>query len=113
MTTIVSDVAALATPVDALEIHEKVGIVMEDRCARCHQESVASEMNGGFDFATELAFLAEDEDYIEPEDPEASPLFEHLVGDEDTMPPSPRDRLSEDEIEWVRVWIEEGAPSAQ
>ncbi len=83
--------------------------VLRNRCARCHSQGVDADMNGAFDYVTDLAFLAEDDDYIEPEDAEASPLFERLVDDADPMPPSPHDRLSEREIEWIAEWIDEGA----
>ncbi|MGH0037518.1 MAG: heme-binding domain-containing protein [Myxococcota bacterium] len=83
--------------------------VFRSRCARCHREGVHEDMNGAFDFVTDLEFLAEDEDYVVADEPDESPLFERLVDEVDPMPPSPNDSLSEEEIEWVRAWIADGA----
>jgi mono/diheme cytochrome c family protein len=88
---------------------DRVSDVVRNRCARCHNEGVHDDMNGAFDFVSDLPFLAEDEDYVVAGDAEGSPLFERLVDGSDPMPPSPNDALSPDEIELVREWIDEGA----
>jgi len=99
------------TPAEDAPLAERAEDVFRNRCARCHQEGVDDEMNGGFDYVTDLAFLADDEDYVVAGESDDSPLYERLTDDEDPMPPSPSDRLAPHEIEWIRQWIDAGAPT--
>jgi mono/diheme cytochrome c family protein len=93
-----------------LSLAERTAGVLRDRCARCHNPDVDDEMNGEFDFVADLPFLVDDGEYVEPEDVEASKLWERIASREEPMPPSPNDRLDRAEKALVREWIEEGAP---
>ncbi len=94
---------------EARDLPGRAADLLRNRCSRCHRGAVDDEMNGGFDYAWDVEYLSEDEDYVVAEDSEGSPLFERLIDDRDPMPPSPHDRLTEDEVELVRLWIDEGA----
>ena len=85
--------------------------LLRDRCARCHNPKIPAEIHDGFDFAGDLRLLVEDEEYVEPGEPEESEIYEHVLpGAEEPMPPSPEDRLTAEEREILRRWIAEGAP---
>jgi mono/diheme cytochrome c family protein len=105
--------AEWAAPGEEAAIPERAAHLFRSRCARCHNPGVDEDMNGAFDFVSDLEFLAEDEDYVVAEDADESPLFERLVDDEDPMPPSRNDGLSENEIEIIRRWIDEGAEAPE
>ena len=83
--------------------------LVENRCARCHNDQVEGEMNGDFEDVADLEWLAEDGEYVNPGDLDASLLYERITSKEEPMPPSSNDNLTPAEIDSVRRWIEDGA----
>ncbi len=73
--------------------------IFKPKCAGCHNE----EHKSGFDATTYETLM---QWVIEPGNPDASMLFASI---NDNMPPNPKNRLSAEEIESVRLWIEAGA----
>lgn len=89
--------------------YEHVIALIRNRCVRCHRDGVALDMNGEFVDVADLEFLVEDGEYIDPDDIDASKLFERVSSEEEPMPPSPNDRLSAEDLASLRRWIEDGA----
>lgn len=104
--------AALAQRADDAPEHgsyEHALALMRDRCARCHRDGVAADMNGDFVDVVDLEYLVDDGEYIDPDDLEASLLWERAASEAEPMPPSPNDRLHPDELASLRAWLENGA----
>ena len=80
---------------------EHLGSRGKTRC-RVERETLENDV-------VDLAWLVEDGEYIDPEDLEASTLYEDISGDDEPMPPSPNDRLTQAEIASIGNWIEAGA----
>ncbi|MDG1359167.1 MAG: PSD1 and planctomycete cytochrome C domain-containing protein [Phycisphaerales bacterium] len=99
---------------DALRYGRDIRPILSDRCFLCHGPDAATQMadlrlDSFADATRELDGLAA----IVPGDPEASLLFERITTDDphDVMPPpkSGKRAISDDEIDLIRRWIEQGA----
>jgi mono/diheme cytochrome c family protein len=108
-----SALAVEAADPDQGDLSQRAYGVLADRCARCHTESVDGSMNGEFDFITDLEFLQDSPEYVDLDSPEDSELIVRVLDDEDPMPPSLHDKLSDRERSTLTEWIEAGAPIYQ
>jgi hypothetical protein len=89
--------------------------ILSDRCFKCHGPDPASRQEElRLDLREDVVADRGGYAVIVPGDPEASELWHRIDAHdpEDLMPPSDsnKKRLSEDEKELVRRWIEDGAP---
>lgn len=91
----------------------KIKPLFAQKCGACHGES-AKEIKGEFDLRTRAALLQggeSGEPAINFEKPNASLLLAALRWEDGLeMPPKENDRLSVEQIGWVRRWIKAGAP---
>ena len=89
----------------------KVRPLLVEHCLECHGED-PEVLKGGLDLssAAGIARGGESGPVIVPGDPEASPLFESVTYANKEFAMPPRGRLSDQEIEAIRAWIEMGAP---
>ena len=78
--------------------------VLSERCFSCHGESGANE--GGFNYALNRKHLVRE--LVVPGSPEESKLFQRISSGE--MPPD-GDRLTEEEVQALKVWIAADAPA--
>lgn len=85
-------------------------LIFDPKCVTCHSATgKASEVP----FATIEDFLRGPKPLVVPGDPLHSPLYIAITRmDEDRMPPPGKGRepLSPAAIEYIRLWIENGAP---
>ena len=82
------------------------------KCGGCHGAS-ANELKGEFDMRSRAALLRggeSGEPAIDFKNPDASPLLLAVRWDGLEMPPKENDRLSDEQIDWIRQWIAAGAP---
>lgn len=94
----------IAQETERVDFVRDIQPIFERHCVRCHGEEVAENMR--MDNREEVL------DYIEIEDAEGSLLYEHLISDDEDEkmpPPDEEDPLSEQEIQLVARWINEGA----
>jgi mono/diheme cytochrome c family protein len=109
--------APQATPGDAETrqlFAERVLPLLKEKCFACHGDDV-KKLRGGLDLRTRTAMLAggkRGKPVIVPGRPEDSLLYLSVTRQNDklAMPPKENDRLSAEQIEWVRQWIAAGAP---
>src|SRR5262245_3211575 len=90
----------------------KVLPLLQARCFACHGDD-AEKLRGQFDLRTREAMLAGGESgkpALVPGKPEASPIVRAVSWDGLKMPPKENDRLSAEEIGWLRQWVAGGAP---
>ncbi len=94
--------------------HARALQLLKQRCNVCHGDD-ADDVRGDLDLRTREGMLrgGETGPAIVPGDPEQSALFVAVTWrDPDLrMPPKENDRLSEAEVELIRRWIADGAPS--
>ncbi|GAB5559685.1 MAG: PSD1 and planctomycete cytochrome C domain-containing protein [Synoicihabitans sp.] len=97
----------------------KVQPLLKQKCFACHGDD-KDELEGGLDMTSldEMLFGGDAyENALVPGSPDESAIFQAILWkDEDLeMPPKENDRLTEDQVEIVRQWIENGAlwPSAE
>ena len=89
--------------------------VFREKCFSCHGEDL-DDIRGEFDMRS-LAGLLQGGESGEPSvvtgRPESSPLFmavSRTSDDWSAMPPKENDRLSAEQIDWIKQWIAAGAP---
>ena len=89
--------------------------LMADKCLACHGKD-EDKIKGGLDLRT-FASAREGGDSekpsIVPGKPEESPFYLAVTRAHETwesMPPKENDRLSPEQIGWIKQWIEAGAP---
>ncbi len=91
----------------------KVLPLLQEKCAGCHGND-SDDIKGAFDVRTRESLLRggeSDEPAIIPgRPPEESPFYQAITWDGLEMPPKENDRLSEEQIAWVRRWIVADAP---
>src|SRR5262245_4419441 len=84
--------------------------LLKEKCFACHGENV-KEWQGNLDLRTRQGMLAggeSDEPAIVPGKPEESPLFLAITREDKVwtaMPPKDNDRLSREQVEYIRQWI--------
>ncbi len=90
----------------------KVLPLLKAKCVGCHGED-AEDIKGEYDVRSREALLAggeSGEPSIVPGKPDESPLFAAVNWEGMEMPPKENDRLTAEQIEVLRSWIEAGAP---
>ena len=85
--------------------------IFEFNCVACHRDGY---IKGGLRMDTrELAFKGGENGVgVVPFQAEKSPVYTsitHPIEDERVMPPKAKDRLTKEEIEFVKLWIQQGA----
>ena len=103
-----------ASPAEQLFVR-RIRPLLAGRCGACHGKT-AERVEGGL-VLTEATGISRAADSghpaVVPGAPEASPLIRAVGRDDDdfsAMPPKEADRLSANEIQWLREWIAGGAP---
>ncbi len=93
----------------------RIAPLLQAKCLACHGAE-ANNIQGGFDLRTSFAVAKggdSGESAIVVGKPEKSPLYLAVTRTEDTwsaMPPKEADRLSAEQVEWIKTWIAGGAP---
>ncbi len=89
----------------------KVRPILIAHCLECHGED-PDALKGGLDLSTAAGVLRGGESGVTlvPGDPEASPLYHAVTYADKEFAMPPRGRLSDQEVEALRMWIEMGAP---
>ncbi|MFB0985707.1 MAG: DUF1553 domain-containing protein [Phycisphaerales bacterium] len=113
-TNLDADDDSLQIEVDAVGIEffeRKIRPIFLDHCLECHGEDPGS-LKGDFDISHAAGTRAGGESGIAiiPGDPGASPLFQAVSYEDQEFAMPPRGRLSEQQVEDIRKWIEIGAP---
>jgi len=93
----------------------KVQPLFREKCLGCHGEK-PDELESGFDIRSRAAVLrggdSFGEDVLVLGEPSKSALYAMVQREEPDfeMPPKETDKLTQEEIWWIRDWIEGGAP---
>ena len=92
----------------------KINAILESKCLACHS-AMKGKIKGDLDLSSRKGILLggeTSEKVLVPGQPEQSLLMTAIQWkDEDyEMPPKENDRLSEEQIGWMREWIRLGAP---
>lgn len=98
-----------------LDYRKDIAPILRDYCAGCHNDD---DYEGALTIETFQSLMeggeSEDRLIIVPGQPERSYLFQTLLKTEKpAMPPKREPQLSDEDIELVRRWIEEGAKGPQ
>lgn len=116
---IVAPVVQAKTPTNQAEAEElfvrRVWPLLNERCLACHGADV-DEIQGGLDLRS-MAGIESGGDSGQPsldrDTPLASPLLAAITDGGDgwsIMPPKESERLSDEQVSWIRDWIVGGAP---
>jgi len=106
--------AAAAPDADALFVR-RVLPLLQDKCLACHGHDEA-KIKGGLDLRTRAELLLggdSDKPAIVSGQPNESPLYLAVTrthADFEAMPPKEADKLSAEQIDWLKEWITAGAP---
>ena len=106
--------AAASQDADALFVR-RVLPLLQDKCLACHGNDQA-KIKGGLDLRTRAELMLggdSDKPAIIPGKPDESPLILAALRqseDFEPMPPKEPDRLSAQQIDWLKEWITAGAP---
>jgi mono/diheme cytochrome c family protein len=106
--------AAAAPDADALFVR-RVLPLLQDKCLACHGNDEA-KIKGGLDLRTRAELIIggdSDKPAIVSGQPDESPLYLAVTrthADWEAMPPKEPDRLSAQQIDWLKEWITAGAP---
>ena len=90
----------------------KVLPLLKQKCFACHGEK-PDDVKGDFDVRSRAGLLKggeSGEPSIVPGKPDQSLLFKAVRWDELEMPPKENDRLTKQQVEIIRTWIDAGAP---
>lgn len=93
----------------------RVWPLFQEKCLACHGQD-EKKIKGGLDMRTLQAVLRggdSEETSLTPGKPEASPLYQAALRTHETwepMPPKENDRLSEEQLGWLKTWITAQAP---
>ena len=90
----------------------KVLPLLKTKCFGCHG-SDPEDIRGDYDLLTREGLIKggeSEEAAVIPGKPEESPLYQAVLWDGYEMPPKENDRLTKVETEYIRKWIEAGAP---
>jgi len=86
--------------------------LLKTKCFACHGDD-PKEIRGEFDIRSRAGMLKggeSGETSLVPGKPEKSPIYLSVKWDGLEMPPKENDRLTAEQIEWIRQWIAGGAP---
>jgi mono/diheme cytochrome c family protein len=105
--------AAAELEAEQLFVH-KVWPLFSEKCLACHGGD-AKEIQGKFDLRTRAGLLRggdSGEAAVSPGRPEESPLLAAVSRSDPAfvMPPKENDKLSAEQVAWIRRWIAAGAP---
>src|SRR5215211_3887206 len=92
----------------------KIRPLFAEKCLACHGTKT-DDIKSSFDLRTRESALRggeSGEPAIVPGKPEGSLLYQAVRWDGLEMPPKKNDRLSSEQIEFIRQWIAAGAPWA-
>jgi mono/diheme cytochrome c family protein len=98
-----------------VDFNREIRPVLSDKCYACHGPNEA-DREGGFRLDQKESVLGEADSGEHPlvsGDPDASELYRRMTTDDEDMRMPPNDSgkaLTPEEIQRVRVWIEQGAP---
>ena len=90
----------------------KVLPVFKEKCFGCHGND-PDEIRGDYNMLTRSQLIAGGETgdaAIVHGKPDESPLYSAILWEDMEMPPKENDRLTKEQIKWVRDWIAAGAP---
>ncbi|MFO1066588.1 MAG: DUF1549 domain-containing protein, partial [Pirellulales bacterium] len=94
----------------------RIAPLLEQKCISCHGAAVAAEPEGGLSLRSRAQLLTGGTSgvpLVDAEHPNRSPLLsavERKSDDWSAMPPKEAERLSVEEIAWLRRWIKLGSP---
>ena len=107
--------ATLAAEQTAEELFvRRIAPIFHEKCIACHGGE--KKIKGGFDLRTLEAVLEggdSGDPGIVPGKPDESPLYLSVMRNDDFFEPMPEkeaDKLYAEQTEWIRAWIEGGAP---
>src|SRR5262245_50374431 len=86
--------------------------VLKEKCFGCHGDE-PEKLRGGLDLRSRESMLAggdSGEPALVPGDAVKSPIARAVAWDGPKMPPKENDRLTREQIGWVRQWVAGGAP---
>ena len=84
--------------------------LMKVKCFGCHGQD-KEDVRGDYDMMTRESLIAGETDVaIVPGEPDESPLYSYILWEDGEMPPKESDRLTDQETEYFKEWIEAGAP---
>ena len=92
---------------------QRVRPMLEAKCLGCHGDG--EELEGALDLRNREAMLrgGKSGPALRPRQLPRSLIYQTLLRtDERMMPPKDRDRLSAEEIDALKTWIDDGAPGA-
>ncbi|MBX3451386.1 MAG: PSD1 domain-containing protein [Planctomycetaceae bacterium] len=93
----------------------RVAPLLHEKCLACHGKD-AADLQGGLDLRTSVATLKgghSESPAIVAGQPDQSPLYLAVTRTHDDwspMPPKEAERLTDEQIDWIRQWIVGGAP---
>lgn len=93
---------------------QRVLPVLQTKCFACHGDD-AQKLRGELDLRSRAAALKggqSGDPSLVPGQPDRSPLYLAVTRKDPTllMPPKENDRLTPEQVEWIRQWIAAGAP---
>ncbi len=90
----------------------KVLPVLREKCYACHGGD-PDDIKGEYDVRTREVIIRggeSEESAIIPGNPEESPFFHAVTWEGLEMPPKENDRLTDEQVRWIKRWIKAGAP---
>lgn len=90
----------------------KVLPLLKNKCFGCHGQD-SDDVRGDYDLLTRDSMIKggeSEEVALIPGKPDESHLYQSILWEGSEMPPKESDRLTSEETEYVRKWIEAGAP---
>ncbi len=84
--------------------------IMKEKCFGCHG-SDPDDIRGDYNMMTRDALIEGSTDVaVVPGEPDESPLYSAICWEDSEMPPKENDRLTKEETDYFKTWIEAGAP---
>jgi len=108
-------VARASTPEAEALFVRRIQPLLQQKCIACHGQDEA-KIKAGYDLRTEATARKGGESgevAIIPGQPEKSPLYlsiQRTHDDWEPMPPKENDKLTAEQIGWIKAWVDGGAP---